>query len=128
MVDIHSKSYLNSAENDAVLGEEASETASEEDQALIAMKEKLPGYVVNSFIATGFDTLKVISEIDTSMDNDLLEIEQFITVECKDDSRFKPGFGVTGHFKFLPGHRQRIVNFINSLKQKAAKNKLKRPQ
>ena len=92
------------------------------------MKEKLPGYVVDSFIATGFDTLKVISEIDTSMDNDLLEIEQFITVECKGNSCFKPGFGVTGHFKFLPGHRRRIVNFINSLKQKAAKNKLKRPQ
>ena len=45
MVDIHSKRYLNSAENDAVLEEEASETALEEDQALIAMKEKLPGYI-----------------------------------------------------------------------------------
>ena len=66
MVDVHSKSYLSSAENDAFL-EDVFERASE-DEALIVMKEKLPGYVVDSFIATGFDTLKVISEIDTSAD------------------------------------------------------------
>ena len=88
-------------------GEEASERVSEKDKALMAMKEKLPKYVVDSFIAAGFDTLKVISEIDTSTDNDLLEIEQFITVECKEDTCFKPGFGITGHFKFLPGHRRK---------------------
>ena len=89
----------------------------------MAMKEKLPKYVVDSFIAAGFDTLKVISEIDTSTDNDLLEIEQFITVECKEDTRFKPGFSITGHFKFLPGHRRRVNSFINGLKQEAVKNK-----
>ena len=99
---------LGSAEYNTIEGEEASERVSEEDKALMAMKEKLPKYVVDSFIAAGFDNLKVISEIDTSTDNDLLEIEQFITVECKEDTRFKPGFGITGHFKFLPGHRRRI--------------------
>ena len=83
----------------------------------MAMKEKLPKYVVDSFVAAGFDTLNVISEIDTSTDNDLLEIEQFIT-----------GLGITGHFKFLPGHRRRITSFINGLKQEAVKNKLKRPK
>jgi len=115
---------LSNAQNDAC----QSQKASEEAEAVMAMKEKLPKYVMDSFIAAGFDTLKVISEIDTSSDNDLQEIQQFITDECKKDTRFKPGFGVSGHFKFLPGHRRRIINFINGLKQEAAKNKLKRPK
>ena len=127
--DLHIKSnLLGSAEYNTIEGEEASERVSEEDKALMAMKEKLPKYVVDSFIAAGLDTLKVISEIDTSTDNDLLEIEEFITVECKEDTRFKPGFGITGHFKLLPGHRRRITSFINGLKQEAVKNKLKRPK
>ena len=83
---------------------------------------------MDSFIAIGFDSLKVISEIDTWTDNDLLEIEQFIAVKYKEDTRFKPGFGITGHFIFLPGHRWRILNFINGLKQEVVKNKLKRPK
>ena len=54
------------------------------------------------------------------------EIDQFITDEHKEDDRFKSGFSVSGHFKFLCGHRRRIVNFINGLKQEVARNKLKR--
>lgn len=53
----------------------------EETKAVMAMKEKLPNYVIDSFIAAGFDTLEVISEIDTSSEYDLQEIEQFITDE-----------------------------------------------
>ena len=108
--------------------EKGAELVSEEAEAVMVMKEKLPTYVMDSFIATGFDTLKVISEIDTSSDCDLLEMEQFITEEFKEDSRFKTGFSVRGHFKFLPGHRRRIINFINGLKQEATKSKLKRPK
>ena len=55
------------------------------------------------------------------------EIDQFITDEYEEDDRFKSGFSVSGHFKFLCGHRRRrIMNFINGLKQEATKNKLKR--
>ena len=71
MVDVHSQGCLNKAENDA---EKTTVRTLEEDKALLAMKEMLPQYVVDSFIATGFDTLKVISEIDTTTDNDLVEI------------------------------------------------------
>ena len=76
----------------------------DEGRALLLMREKLPSYVVDSFIAAGFDTLEVISEIDIS-NNGLDEIEQYITTECKENDRFKQGFGVIGNFKLLPGHR-----------------------
>ena len=62
---------------------------SEEDKALMEMQEKLPKYVVDSFVAVGFDTLEVISEIDTKSSNGLDEIEQFVTTECKQDDRFQ---------------------------------------
>lgn len=88
---------------------------SEEDKALKAMQEKLTKYVVDSFVAAGFDTLEVISEIDTKSSNDLDEIEQFVTTECEQDDRLQQGFSVSGSFKFLPGHRRRILNFINGI-------------
>ena len=52
-------------------------------KSVMAMKEKLPQYVMDcfKFIATGFDTLEMISEIDTSSEYGLQEIEQFITNE-----------------------------------------------
>lgn len=64
----------------------------------------------------------IISDNRNNRNNQvIIEIEQFITDECKEDTRFKPGFGVSGHFKFLPGHRWRIINFINGLKQETTK-------
>ena len=97
--------------------------ASQEAEALLLMREKLPTYVTDSFIITGFATLKVISEMDCS---DFGEIERYITTEYQGDSRFKPGFTVSGNFKFLPGHRKRITNFVSSVKQELTKKLLKR--
>ena len=51
---------------------------SDETKALLLMREKLPTYVIDSFIAAGFNTLKVISEIDIG-NNGLDEIEQYVT-------------------------------------------------
>lgn len=34
------------------------------------MKKELPRYVMDSFIVAEFDIFKVISEVDTSSDND----------------------------------------------------------
>ena len=128
-MDFDSKSnLLSSAQNDSCQSEAPSNEVSEEAKAVMAMKEKLPKDVMDSFIAAGFDTLDVISEIDTSGEYGLQEIEQFITDEHKEDDRFKSGISVSGRFIFLPGHRQRIVNFITALKQEAAKNKLKWPK
>ena len=61
---------------------EAEETDNDETKALLLMREKLPTYVIDSFIAAGFDTLEVISEIDIG-NNGLDEIEQYVTTECK---------------------------------------------
>lgn len=94
---------------------------SEESEAFLLMKEKLPPYVVDSFVAAGFDTLKVLSEMES---DDLNEVEQHITNEFKGDGRFKTGFTVSGNFKFLPGHRKRIINFIGTVQQQLTKNKL----
>ena len=80
-------------------------------------------YVVDSFIATGFDTLEVNSEIDIN-NNGLDEIEQYVTAEYKEDSHFKQGFGVSGNFKFLPGHCRRIVNFIITMVKQEHRRKI----
>ena len=94
---------------------------SEQLKALAMMKDNLPEYIVDSFTEAGFDTLDVISQIDTSS---VEEIEQFITREFV-DVRFKRGFGVNGQFKFLPGHRRQINNFITKVKGEVTSKKLK---
>ena len=43
------------------------------DEATSLMKKKLPSYVANSFIATGYGTLDVIAELDN---DGLEEIEE----------------------------------------------------
>ena len=39
---------------------------SKEEQARLALQNELPEYVVESFMVTGYDTLQVISKMDTS--------------------------------------------------------------
>ena len=102
--------------------ESNSSLQSDQLKALAVMKDNLPEYVVESFIEAGFDTLGVISQIDTPT---LEEIEQFITREFVEDVRFKCGFGVTGQFKFLPGHRRQINIFITKVKEEAISKKMK---
>ena len=112
-MDLDSKcSLLSSAQNDRCQSEAPSNEVSEEAKAVMAMKETLPKYVMDSFIAAGFDTLEVISEIDTTSEYGLQEIEQFITDEHKEDDRFKSGINVSGHFRFLPGHRRRTEYYL----------------
>lgn len=67
-MDFNSKSInlLSSAQNDGCQSEAPSNEISEETKAVMAMKEKLPNYVIDSFIAAGFDTLEVISERTSS--------------------------------------------------------------
>ena len=65
-------------------------------------------------------------------DNSIKEVEQFITDEFKEDPRFAQGINNKGIFKFLPGHRHRIFDFISTVKlsltqeQTAKRLKLKR--
>ena len=81
------------------------------------MKKKLPTYIVNSFIATGYDTLDVIADLTNE---DITKIEAIIKHNFV-------GYGwfvnyATGNisdislFKFQPGHRKRIQKLIEETK------------
>ena len=93
----------------------------EQLKALAVMKDNLPEYIVDSFVEAGFDTLDIISQIDTNSNSTLEEIQQFITREFMEDVRFKQ---VTGQFKFLPGHQLQVNNFITKVKEEAKSKKL----
>lgn len=87
------------------------------NEAIRLMKMKLPPYIVNSFIATGYDTLDVIADLT---DKDITEIEAIIKDDFVGDDRFVNH--ATGNasdmslFKFQPGHRKRIHKFIEEAK------------
>ena len=88
------------------------------------MKQKLPTYIVQSFLVAGYDTLDAISGMDvTSVPNDSIKmIEDYISSECASDPRFARGRRKASSsatvFQFLPGHRQEIVRFVNEIKSK----------
>ena len=92
---------------------------SKEEQPHLALQNELPEYVVESFMVTGhgYDTLQVISKMDTSNspENSLEEIEQFISTEFIDDPRFACGITSRSVFKFLLGHCSRKIDFFNKL-------------
>ena len=52
------------------------------DEAITLMKKKLPPYIVNSFIATGYDTLDVIADLTNE---DITEIEGIIRNDFVED-------------------------------------------
>ena len=65
--------------NDEILTDELA------DEAISLMKEKLPTYIVNSFIATGYDTLDVIADLTNE---DITEIEAIIKHDFVGYDRF----------------------------------------
>lgn len=83
-------------------------------EAIPVMQAKLPKYVVNAFLAAGYDTLEVIADID---EGSLQEIEQFISESYPSDPKYLPNACLTGHgLKFPPGHRKRILKFVEETK------------
>ena len=81
----------NSSECNTELNTEELVVVSKEE-AHLALKE-LPNYVADSFMTTGYDTLQVISRMDTSRNpgNALEEVEQYISTEFIEDPRFRCG-------------------------------------
>lgn len=77
------------------------------------MKEALPSYIVKCFTAAGFDTLEVIAKMDVSdkPGNSIEQIEHFISDEYPNDPEYMRGK------KFPPGHKIRIQDFVNDVKQ-----------
>ena len=57
------------------------------EPALQLLKDNLPSYIVSSFLASGYDTLPVIAEIDASdgPGNAIQDIEDFINEQYPGD-------------------------------------------
>ena len=80
------------------------------------MKEKLPGYVLKCFLATGFDSEEAIAYIDT---NSVKKMEAFIEKRFSNDPSMHSQFSVDLDlpFEFPPGHKVRIFSFIKQVKE-----------
>ena len=86
------------------------ETPSCEENFISLLHSKLPQYIVNCFIATGYDTLEVIREINEQKVND---IEEFINKHFpKNDKYIHPDFDTC---MFPPGHRTRITQVVKEI-------------
>lgn len=92
--------------------------STEVQKALSAMNAaKLPRYVIESFLATGYDTLHNISEIDVSegLDNTLAKIESYIN---KNDKKIAATPNASDcKFEILPGHQHAVRNFVKQVHQ-----------
>ena len=71
-------------------------------EAIDIMRRKLPGYVVECLVATEYDTLAVIWEMDISHEpgNSLQLIEDYINSVHPNDPRFTRGSMGASAFKF----------------------------
>lgn len=92
--------------------------------AISLMKEALPEYVVNCFLAAGYDTTEVITTMDISESpgNSIELIEKYISERYPKDPRYcnnpDSDLLLAKRFEFPPGHRIRICNFICALRKK----------
>lgn len=88
------------------------------EPAVLLMKAHLPPYIVNCFLASGYDTFSVISDMDTSDNpgNSLQGMEDFINEQYPDDPLYLHSGKVC---KFPPGHRIRIKKFVELVKEKS---------
>ena len=84
------------------------------------MKQTLPAYVVNRFLAAGYDSKEVLASMDVSSKkgNSITEIEKFIERSFPDDNTMCCPFPSSKHpYEFPPGHRIRICNFVQEVKK-----------
>lgn len=100
----------------------ASESGSEETDFISSMRAALPEYVVNCFLAAGYDVPEVVMSMNTceEPDNSIDLIERYIHDHYREDAkcRFNPYSDIGKPFCFPPGHRIRIRNFVCELNQK----------
>ena len=91
------------------------------------MRDKLPPYVVECFMVSGFDDIDAMVEMNTSdgPKNSITIIESYID-KRKSDLPNCMGPNHLPHlpFEFPPGHRIRIQKFITEIKNKYRKRKI----
>lgn len=84
------------------------------------MNERLPKYVVNCFLAAGFDTEQVICSMDITSDgpkNSIKIIESYIAKRFQGNPDMCDSFSSQLPFEFPPGHKLRICSFVQEVKQ-----------
>ena len=86
--------------------------------ALSLLKQKLPPYVVNCILSSGFDEIEVLCsmDIDQKRGNSIEIIEKFIQKKFSSRTDHNP-FTSDMPFEFPPGHRVRICNVIKEIRQ-----------
>lgn len=85
------------------------------------MKKKLPSYIVESLIVSGFDDIVSISgmNLDDSPKNSIKVIEKYIEERKTDYPQcIRPNQSLTSTFEFPPGHKIRIESFVRDIKLK----------
>ena len=83
------------------------------------LKQRLPDYIVQCFLARGYDEPNVIATMDItdSPGNSIRGIETYIGSKFPDNEEYYHNRFISLPFEFPPGHRKRICNFINEIKQ-----------
>ena len=94
-----------------------------DEDVMKLMQERLPSYVVNCFVSSGFDSIEAICcmNVTDSANNSIQEIESYVENHCNTDTnlfsnpkaicRPKP-------FIFPPGHRMKIKNFVSEIQER----------
>ena len=77
------------------------------NEAYLFIKKMLPSYIVNCFMATGYNTLDVLAEINDEF------LSEIVNNEYPNESYFRhqpiPTCSLSSNvFKFQPGHCKRI--------------------
>lgn len=96
------------------------------------MQERLPSYVVNCFVASGYDSKEAICCMSVSdvPNNSIQEIEDFVEKHCDTDAASfcnQKTLCQPKPFIFPPGHRIQIKRFVCEIQEKyknASQNKL----
>ena len=87
------------------------------------MQKRLPRYVVNCLQAAGYDELEVVASMDTTEGDgsSISKIENYIEKRHKSNPEMLPSYPSESFnslsFEFPPGHRIRIRNFVEEVKQ-----------
>jgi hypothetical protein len=102
---------------------ESTTEASSELDVIALMHERLPQYVVNCLLASGFDVPDVIMSMDVSdkPDNSVETIEKFIGEHYADNDDYNSTPSIVrspAPFVFPPGHKLRIRNFVLEVRRR----------
>ncbi len=113
------------------MASESTSRTNEEIDFLSSMREKLPNYVVNCMLASGFDVPEVVCSMDVTdkPGNSIEHIEQFIAKNFADQDGYSNTYmqassSLSCRFVFPPGHRMRIANFVLAVKKQMDAPKL----